>query len=321
MKNITKLKMYGLLSIFLLFLTTGIYGESRFIQVEHTFQIQINGEVERMELTLALPKDYKERQKIHTIKYSKRPKLQFNEFGSKYATFAFERLRANTELKVAMFIEIKDYDWTTANLIGQPKTLKKKHRKRLTKNSDYYELPDDFVLPVEIDNQDTISKKVEIIHDFVVNHLEYQTFLGKDLGATHALTKKLGDCTEYAALMIALCRKQNIPARQVSGFTAKKSSGLLGEIFKSSNHAWVEVFFDEYGWIPFDPTHSDGGGRSTNFSVIENKYIYLHKDNLDSSNSKWKWWGGTVDVRKERNWQEFVSLEEMMVASETFLVK
>jgi transglutaminase-like putative cysteine protease len=45
--------------------------------------------------------------------------------------------------------------------------------------------------------------------------------------------------------MIALCRRQGIPARYVNGF-------LVGE---GETHAWVEIF-DGYNWLGFDPTHN-----------------------------------------------------------------
>jgi transglutaminase-like putative cysteine protease len=70
-----------------------------------------------------------------------------------------------------------------------------------------------------------------------------------------------GYCLHYASTMAILLRAANpanpIPTRLVQGFLP---SGIVGgqEVVQNRQaHAWVEVFFPGYGWIPFDPT---GGG-------------------------------------------------------------
>jgi hypothetical protein len=53
-----------------------------------------------------------------------------------------------------------------------------------------------------------------------------------------------------------MLRTQGIPARYVNGFLPGEYNDV-GEDYivrASDAHSWVEVFFGEYGWIPFDPT-------------------------------------------------------------------
>ncbi|MDO8124953.1 MAG: transglutaminase-like domain-containing protein, partial [Candidatus Hermodarchaeota archaeon] len=64
-------------------------------------------------------------------------------------------------------------------------------------------------------------------------------------GAAYAIEKRVGDCTEYAALLAALCRARGIPARLISGFA---STGKQWE-----RHGWTEVWIRNH-WIPVDPT-------------------------------------------------------------------
>jgi hypothetical protein len=69
-----------------------------------------------------------------------------------------------------------------------------------------------------------------------------------------------GYCDYYATAMVVLARAAGFPARYVVGY--------IGENFDEVNqvyiitadqaHAWAEVYFPGYGWIPFEPT----GGRS-----------------------------------------------------------
>ena len=57
-----------------------------------------------------------------------------------------------------------------------------------------------------------------------------------------------------------MLRSQGVPSRYVEGYLPGRESdtepGQL-EVDKSAAHAWVEVWFNDIGWIPFDPTPGD----------------------------------------------------------------
>jgi hypothetical protein len=83
-----------------------------------------------------------------------------------------------------------------------------------------------------------------------------------DAGAVECFAReKTGYCLHYASTMAILLRAANpanpIPTRLVQGFLPGERVGSLETVRNSNAHAWVEVFFPGYGWIPFDPT---GGG-------------------------------------------------------------
>ncbi len=64
-----------------------------------------------------------------------------------------------------------------------------------------------------------------------------------------------GYCTYYATTMVTMLRSQGIPARLTVGYTPGEQVGEETYVVRGYNsHAWVEVYFPEYGWIPFDPT-------------------------------------------------------------------
>jgi transglutaminase-like putative cysteine protease len=67
---------------------------------------------------------------------------------------------------------------------------------------------------------------------------------------------KQGYCTYYASGMVAMLRSIGIPARVVGGFAEGTYSPELQSYIVTGGdaHAWVEVFFNNYGWITFDPT-------------------------------------------------------------------
>lgn len=67
---------------------------------------------------------------------------------------------------------------------------------------------------------------------------------------------KAGNCEYFASAMTVLLRSEGIPARYVTGFLQGEYNDVGGDFIvrASDAHAWVEVYFPEYGWITFDPT-------------------------------------------------------------------
>ena len=71
---------------------------------------------------------------------------------------------------------------------------------------------------------------------------------------------RAGYCQHYAGAMALMLRYLGVPARVSAGFT----SGLWNRdrerwiVSDTDAHAWVEVWFPGYGWLPFDPTPSRG---------------------------------------------------------------
>lgn len=67
---------------------------------------------------------------------------------------------------------------------------------------------------------------------------------------------KEGYCNYYAAAMVVMLRSQGIPARFVTGYAQGEWDDATRSyrIRASHAHAWVEVYFPDYGWIQFEPT-------------------------------------------------------------------
>ena len=67
---------------------------------------------------------------------------------------------------------------------------------------------------------------------------------------------KKGYCDYYATSMVVMARAAGLPARFVSGYiggTYDEETGVF-VITADLAHSWVEIYFPEYGWIPFEPT-------------------------------------------------------------------
>jgi transglutaminase-like putative cysteine protease len=76
-------------------------------------------------------------------------------------------------------------------------------------------------------------------------------------GVDHFLfTLKTGYSEYFASAMTVLLRTVDVPARLATGYTVgdRVTDQDLYVVTDSHSHAWVEVYFPRYGWIPFEPT-------------------------------------------------------------------
>jgi hypothetical protein len=73
---------------------------------------------------------------------------------------------------------------------------------------------------------------------------------------------KRGYCDNFSTSMAIMLRTIGIPTRWVKGYNGgevqtnneKSSSKLFYEVTNNNAHSWVEVFFPNLGWVPFEPT-------------------------------------------------------------------
>jgi transglutaminase-like putative cysteine protease len=78
-------------------------------------------------------------------------------------------------------------------------------------------------------------------------------------GGTEAIVTFLRDtrrgfCQQFAASMAVMLRTLDIPTRVVVGFGGGRSVRGGYEVSSDRAHAWVEVNFRGFGWMPFEPT-------------------------------------------------------------------
>jgi transglutaminase-like putative cysteine protease len=69
---------------------------------------------------------------------------------------------------------------------------------------------------------------------------------------------KRGYCQHYAGSMALMLRMLGVPARVAVGFTSGRFADGVWTVTDWNAHAWVEAWFDGYGWLPFDPTPGRG---------------------------------------------------------------
>ena len=68
--------------------------------------------------------------------------------------------------------------------------------------------------------------------------------------------RRAGHCEYFSTAMVVMLRSLGIPARNVTGFAGGEWNRFGDYLAVTGNqaHSWVEVWFGELGWVPFDPT-------------------------------------------------------------------
>lgn len=79
------------------------------------------------------------------------------------------------------------------------------------------------------------------------------------------INSKTGYCQQFSTSFAVLARELGYPSRLVVGFLPGEAAGEGVNVVKGTDaHAWPEVYFDNIGWIAFEPTPRADATRSTN---------------------------------------------------------
>ena len=164
---------------------------------------------------------------------------------------------------------------------------------------------DVYTEPAEIidsDNQAIINRAslvaqgeddlVELVYKlayWVRNNVEYSldTYTAEaSEKASWVLDNRYGVCDEITSLFIAMCRSIGIPARYVSGVAYTNYNDLNDW----GPHAWAEVYFPGYGWIPYDVTYGQ-------FGYVDASHIALsYSEDAGESSISYSWKGYNIDL-------------------------
>lgn len=186
-----------------------------------------------------------------------------NTTGTKYATVLSQTMNVTLTDEFAPFIRPNQYV-------------------NYNEDSDVVQLASEKCLGVT-DN----LKKVEIIYNFVVDTLTYDKEKAKTVQSGYLpnvdeiLELKKGICFDYASLMAAMLRSQNVPVKLVVGYTGKAYHAWIN--VWSESEGWVDsvIFFDGKDWKLMDPTFASSShssesimkyiGNGSNYTA---KYLY-----------------------------------------------
>jgi transglutaminase-like putative cysteine protease len=106
-------------------------------------------------------------------------------------------------------------------------------------------------------------------YDWVLDRTTYKLVHGLK-GAVYCLENRHGECGDYSALFVALCRAAGVPSRPVAGFWADQTDQW---------HCWAEFMLPGGEWLPVDPAIGGQNRRNREryFGGLDNRRVALCK--------------------------------------------
>ena len=129
-------------------------------------------------------------------------------------------------------------------------------------------------------------EKVAAVYDHVIHHFTYDYEKAKTVTSGYlpkldeVLAAQTGICFDYAALMTAMLRSQEVPCKLVVGYAGSVYHAWIS-VWTEEN-GWIDgaIFFDGNTWMRMDPTFaSSGEGDPEIMNFIQNgayKALYLY---------------------------------------------
>lgn len=256
---------------------SAFYGEEQIFNVVLRYNLE-NNSSSRGLAQVALPPDTPYQRMYYHSLDPFTDQLKVDEDGNWLATY---ELNPNTALSV----------YLTADVLL---TLEPNGIVPQLKPESFHTSPDKY-WDISQKNFNSITDEVTTaanIYDYVVQELNYsydianETDVQARLGANEALNNPdQAVCQEFTDLFIALARKQNIPARRLTGFAYTQNPGLRPlSLEKDILHSWPEFFDVETGlWRPVDPTWEDTTGGIDYFNHFDLNHIVFAINGQSSS--------------------------------------
>jgi transglutaminase-like putative cysteine protease len=137
----------------------------------------------------------------------------------------------------------------------------------------YLELPSDLPAEVRTTARDvtkdatTRYRKALALQDWFTELGGFSYSTDVRGSSTDALLQFLHDrrgyCEQFAGAMAIMARALGIPSRVAVGFTQGTRDGDRWVVRGRDAHAWPELWFEDVGWVRFEPTPAGFGGQAS----------------------------------------------------------
>lgn len=241
---------------------------------QYTYTINIQGFVKRFEFSMPVPSSEKEKQYISDYKISIKPTQIYKDGSDTMVKYVFENIdNRKIDIVIDGIANLRTYGTKTAKALNT-NIEQENDLNRYLNPEPYIESDDSYIKGIAKQiNGSCTEEIVQKTYEYIQNNMTYK-IEPRITGAKQALKDRYGKCSEYSAIMIAILRAKGIPARLVIGNIARESA---------TQHNWVEVYYDEYGWVTVDPTTrpTNVNIRNKNGELIRREIRFDHNpDNL-----------------------------------------
>jgi transglutaminase-like putative cysteine protease len=149
---------------------------------------------------------------------------------------------------------------------------------------------------------------VQKVLTWVVDHMHY-VLTPQSYDALYAFQSGKGNCQNYSHLAAALMRAVGIPVRIVNGITLRQpydiqlENAILTMKMAQGRHSWIEVYFPDLGWVPFDPQGSE--------LFVSNRFVRIEvgMDNNETRQDGLMSWIQAEDVTGRPRIEETINAE------------
>jgi len=158
-----------------------------------------------------------------------------------------------------------------------------------TQPSEYIDINENIIQQTAslVEGQTDLYSAVFIIAEWVNDNIKYDlNTLTADVTqrSSWVIENKEGVCDEMTSLFISMLRSVGIPARFIAGTVYTNIDYSFG------SHGWAEVYFPDYGWVPYDVTFGQYGYLSPSHLKLT--------ESIDSyePSSEYQWRASNVEI-------------------------
>jgi transglutaminase-like putative cysteine protease len=274
-----------------------IYSNPRVYNVDYTFEMTPDpNNIDRakdLKVWIPIPREWDSQKAVKIISVQPEPHARYvdPEYGNPMLFWDFGKEPEQLSYKVDIKFRLESYQQVYVkvdpNRVGSYDKTSKEYALYTRSTHTIHITPKIRELAQEAVGDETnpylqAERIVKFVHKKMhFKVLDYERGRGIDVLLAYTVTDEKagqeyyeGCCTQYAALMVALCRAVGIPARCVSDYNGwvpwiQRDDAKARHTFETNlspdglaatqlygdlgSHMWAEFFIPNYGWIPADP--------------------------------------------------------------------
>lgn len=249
-----------------------------------------------VDLYMAIPQNRYNQVIVDSPKFTPQPTASLEDrWGQRVAHFHRYGVTPGTEIEPQMEVGVDLYDvraWIRPDKVGPLSEIPKAITETYLADGRKYRLKSETVQRAVKEAVGDATQPYWIarnIYQYVMSKLDYKLSGGWDT-APLLLERGSGSCSEYAFVLIALCRAAGIPARYVAGIVTRGDDAFVDNVF----HRWAEIYLPGMGWIPVDPDRGDKKtprGQAMGFGNLANKLLITTVGGGGSEYLDWRYNG------------------------------
>ncbi|GBE00381.1 transglutaminase-like superfamily protein [bacterium BMS3Abin07] len=240
------------------------------VSVSYRVQFLLNGgKIDHFTYRFPLPSGYSYRtvsQKVRRMKVTVKPEpgnieTVRDQYGNTFKVIHWNSVSDNISIDMNFVAVISSAANSTKNRTAYPVRKIRRRPSRylhISKNTIIETKKAKRIIESLTKRSKTEINAVESILNWIQANIRYRPRT-PGASASNTLLRGYGNCEGYSNLTVAMLRQAGIPARVAGGISLSRKwktptkRGYMIHDMGQGPHAWVEVYFPNSGWVPYDP--------------------------------------------------------------------